>query len=243
MAEKTAGALALKRCSGCHAEKPLFEFHLNKRSPDGHLQRCKECRRTLERENRAAVTEKERLFFQRNPEARRRKRERYAANNPEKAAAHKAVEKAVRAGELIKASQCEDCGAEGPLHGHHEDYGKPLEVDWLCTYCHVEADRRWREGGREDRRRRYQEREKYAAQMRQHVEGGASIPGDLGGHKRGRKPWDADEEARVLDHAVPDRQLAEELGRSQKAITARRWQIKERDAAFLRSLAAEGGGS
>lgn len=81
-----------------------------------------------------------------------------------------------------------------------------------------------------DRQKRYRKRhpEKYAASMRRHSEAGGTIPGDFGGHKRGRIPWDALEEARVIEHSVPDRQLAEELGRTQKAIIARRSQIKRR---------------
>jgi hypothetical protein len=37
---------------------------------------------------------------------------------------------------VVKPTVCEGCGAEKRLHGHHEDYGKPLEVRWLCGMCH-----------------------------------------------------------------------------------------------------------
>ncbi|MFA5381843.1 MAG: helix-turn-helix transcriptional regulator [Candidatus Micrarchaeia archaeon] len=47
------------------------------------------------------------------------------------------VKYAVDHGHLIKPSACEKCGLEDIiLHGHHSDYSKPLEVEWLCPACH-----------------------------------------------------------------------------------------------------------
>lgn len=43
---------------------------------------------------------------------------------------------AVKSGRIKKPLLCEKCGASGILHGHHEDYSKPLEVQWLCYVCH-----------------------------------------------------------------------------------------------------------
>lgn len=43
----------------------------------------------------------------------------------------------VKAGKLKRPIYCQDCGAKHPkLHGHHQDYDKPLEVIWLCPICH-----------------------------------------------------------------------------------------------------------
>lgn len=51
-------------------------------------------------------------------------------------AAHKAVNKAVRAGILPKVSTqvCVDCGKPACDYDHR-DYGKPLEVDPVCRSC------------------------------------------------------------------------------------------------------------
>ena len=55
-------------------------------------------------------------------------------------AAHSMVSKAVERGELIRPDRCERCGSppgdDRGIHGHHEDYSKPLDVVWLCRKCH-----------------------------------------------------------------------------------------------------------
>ena len=58
----------------------------------------------------------------------------WIAKNPEKRRAHHDVRNAIRRGE-IKRKPCH-CGA--PAHAHHEDYGSPLDVEWLCPKHHAE---------------------------------------------------------------------------------------------------------
>lgn len=48
--------------------------------------------------------------------------------------AHSAVRGALRKG-LLKRGSCEVCGSFR-VDGHHDDYGKPLEVRWLCRKHH-----------------------------------------------------------------------------------------------------------
>ena len=82
------------------------------------------------------------------------KYERHKANkrawhhrNIEKRRAHKVVELALKAGTL-KPRPCERCGFAFGIQAHHEDYSKPLDVVWLCTFCHgarhreIRADRK-----------------------------------------------------------------------------------------------------
>lgn len=47
------------------------------------------------------------------------------------------LNKAVRDGAITRPTNCEDCKKKCKPHGHHEDYTKPLEVNWLCTTCHA----------------------------------------------------------------------------------------------------------
>jgi len=60
---------------------------------------------------------------------------------PEKASARAKLNDAVKKGKLVKPKTCSVCFASGRIEGHHEDYGKPLDVIWLCTPCHRKADR------------------------------------------------------------------------------------------------------
>lgn len=64
---------------------------------------------------------------------------RYRARYPLQAAANDAVSKAIRTGALLRPAACERCGGKPshePLHGHHDDYTKPLTVRWVCRKCH-----------------------------------------------------------------------------------------------------------
>jgi len=62
---------------------------------------------------------------------------RYLDKYPEKRAAHRAFQKALRNGKIQK-QPCEVCG-EAPAQGHHDDYSKKLSVRWLCRKHHEEV--------------------------------------------------------------------------------------------------------
>lgn len=65
---------------------------------------------------------------------------RWKLKNKIKHNAHQAVQTAIMNGDLKKSKKCEDCGLiKKMIHGHHEDYSKPLEVRWLCVKCHRKA--------------------------------------------------------------------------------------------------------
>lgn len=71
-----------------------------------------------------------------------RARAAWLARNPHKRVAQIAFSNAVRDGKLKRPSVCEDCGAGGRIEGHHDDYGRPLDVRWLCTACHGKTRRK-----------------------------------------------------------------------------------------------------
>jgi hypothetical protein len=56
-----------------------------------------------------------------------------------KVSARSAVKLAIEQGRLVRDA-CEVCGEEA--QAHHDDYGKPLDVRWLCRRHHGEIHRR-----------------------------------------------------------------------------------------------------
>lgn len=57
--------------------------------------------------------------------------------------AHRAVDRAIKKGIIQRPSNCDRCGRlcvsannRPQIEAHHEDYAKPLDVQWLCRSCH-----------------------------------------------------------------------------------------------------------
>lgn len=103
---------------------------------DGHLNKCKDCTKTDVRKHRAENDSVREYDRRRGSRKTLGDLQKYRAENPEKYKAHSAVNSALRSGTLVKPEKCEDCGETKKLHGHHDDYSKPLEVRWLCARCH-----------------------------------------------------------------------------------------------------------
>lgn len=65
----------------------------------------------------------------------------WCIKNPKKKKANGMVSSALASGKLIKGC-CEECGTNKNIHGHHNDYNKPLDVRWLCAKHHNDHHRR-----------------------------------------------------------------------------------------------------
>lgn len=155
-----------KVCSGCRQDKPLADFHRDKRVKDGHTAECKECAiarmkawQSTERGRTKLKAHKEdgrraansRRFYQRHkekiaayakqPTVRKRAYEsqkRWYAQNKHKRRAQDAVRYRVRTGQMIRPDTlpCSVCGKDATEY-YHADYSKPLEVVAVCKPCHV----------------------------------------------------------------------------------------------------------
>ena len=66
-------------------------------------------------------------------EGRKRYIEGYKKRYPEKI---KAENEANRKIKIPRGKLCEDCNKNLAVEKHHEDYNKPLEVNFLCWECH-----------------------------------------------------------------------------------------------------------
>lgn len=62
----------------------------------------------------------------------------YNDPDPKKDTARIAVMHALRAGEIAKPSYCEMCFEECWPQAHHNDYNRPLKINWLCSSCHTD---------------------------------------------------------------------------------------------------------
>lgn len=153
--------VAVKRCIRCDETKALEEFHRDSKRKDGRHSYCKECTATKAKKWREENPEKKRAqnkrWHEANPkrvaelrhrwrrENQRQHREtqaRHRKRHPEKARARAIVLTAVHDGRLEKPAHCESCQEltlAVDLHGHHEDYSKPYEVQWLCRACHMDT--------------------------------------------------------------------------------------------------------
>lgn len=130
----------MKKCFKCGEVKPLSDFYKHKQMADGHLNKCKICNKKDVRANR-----KDKIDYYREYDRNRGSRQtneylrNYRNEYPMKYAAHIMVGNAVRDGRIIKKHTCEHCGLKTEnIHGHHDDYAKPLVVRWLCPPCHKE---------------------------------------------------------------------------------------------------------
>ena len=65
---------------------------------------------------------------------------KYRKNNPEKVICRSIYAGAIRAGRLQR-QPCEVCKTTKNIHGHHGDYTKPMQVNWLCAKHHMERHR------------------------------------------------------------------------------------------------------
>jgi len=146
----------------CSATKPLSDFYKHPKMSDGRLGKCKECTKRDVKEHRAKNIDAIREYNRKRGldpkrKAANRKNYRKRISTPEgraaewakkrayinstKRAATTMVGNAVRDGKVVRPKLCEKCGADGKIHGHHEDYYKPLDVVWLCTACHGKRHR------------------------------------------------------------------------------------------------------
>ena len=126
----------MKICFKCQQAKPITEFYKHPRMDDGHLGKCKECTKKDVTENRWKNVDKIRAYDRdrgnrQSPEYGKMYRE----SQPMKEKARRNVTNAVQGGKLSRGC-CEICGVDSPVHGHHDDYNKPLDVRWLCVAHH-----------------------------------------------------------------------------------------------------------
>lgn len=146
----TRRARGVGLCSVCRLEKPIADFNARHDRSSGTQSHCRVCdqRRNSEfyRRDIDSSRARRRESFRRDPRGSERLIENQK-RNPAKHAAQMRVYNAVKRGTLVRPAICSRCPETHRIEGHHDDYGKPLDVMWLCTACHRARHRELRELG------------------------------------------------------------------------------------------------
>ncbi len=135
-----------KQCFKCGENKDISEFYPHPMMRDGHLGKCKECAKRDMAKYRAKNPERIREYERKRGKLPRRlaletkRKQRFRKEYPERCKTmwkvQQQVRRAVRSGRIEKPTTCSVCGGSRRIEGHHPDYSKPLEVEWLCSACH-----------------------------------------------------------------------------------------------------------
>lgn len=136
-------------CVRCEQNKPIGEFNKNISLLSGRERACKVCKRVDDARryyrSREKRLKKGKEYDQRQYVKDRKRiysKERYRAE-PIKAKARMIVNNMITLGKLLRKS-CTVCG-EVKSEAHHEDYNKPLWIEWLCRKHHFIRHRKYNE--------------------------------------------------------------------------------------------------
>ena len=138
---------AEKRCFACGERKALDEFYTHPGMTDGYVNKCRVCTLTYGRRRREAIAA--------NPELREKVRERQrqtkrkrredgwrdvkSQKTKDNMKIYVRISEGIRSGKIIPDDSCNRCGHDFSIYrreGHHDDYSKPLDIEWLCVKCH-----------------------------------------------------------------------------------------------------------
>ena len=158
--------MEVKQCRKCNKVASLDGFYKHPEMADGRLNVCIECIKSYEKSYREKNIDRIKEYDRNRPNQKERNKKNRVRNlysnlseeerkkdtdrksewrrkNKAKASAHAKVSRALLSGNLVRPVRCSDCGNETDIQAHHEDYSKPIEVEWLCQPCHKKRHRKY----------------------------------------------------------------------------------------------------
>lgn len=136
-------------CTKCKQEKPVEDFYKDRASKDGWQSYCKVCKQAYKQTDKSKKAQRRYDQSDKRKEAKHHYRQteqgkkatnkavrKYRKKHPLTAIAHYKLNNSIRDGKLIR-DPCEVCGSTDRIHGHHDDYSKHLDVNWLCRKHHM----------------------------------------------------------------------------------------------------------
>lgn len=146
----------MKECFKCFQEKELSEFYKHPQMPDGTVNKCKECNKADNIQNRNDKSDHYRAYDKKRAmiphrvaarkeydqtdagkESNAKARDKYRESYPNAYRARMRFGNALRSGKIARPTTCSECPSTKMIQGHHDDYDKPLDVRWLCVKCHT----------------------------------------------------------------------------------------------------------
>jgi hypothetical protein len=144
----TDSAPLYKTCSQCCINQPLENYYRSKENVDGHRHDCKRCvgfrTSKYRREHPGSGILSAKIWKGNHHDKIKVVSERYRRLHPQAVECARLVRVNVLGNRLAKPNICSCCGHSFEIrhiHGHHRDYSKPLDVTWLCHWCHIALHR------------------------------------------------------------------------------------------------------
>ena len=153
----------MKYCYKCKQIKPLTAFHKDSSTKDGLNSKCKLCKsiyrksyyqknkgkelwrmKQYQLDNSEKIHKKAQEYYASEPGLKQHRLDakKYQKKYPERHNAHGKFTYALKTNRIKRPIHCELCGKKCVPEGHHSDYSKPLEVQWLCHLCHTKLYRK-----------------------------------------------------------------------------------------------------
>ena len=76
-------------------------------------------------------------YAQTHKEQRKEYTKQYRKDNKRKGQVHKIIRNRIISGKLKRPKICPVCHRTGLVVAHHDDYSKPLIIEWMCVSCHL----------------------------------------------------------------------------------------------------------